>query len=227
MGPNAILPSEQRLGKRFGVSRVTVRLALSVLERAGLVSRQRGRGTIVSPPKVARHIVPVSSLEQDLRDQGLKLDTQVLKYERSAVPPPLVRGQLGLREGETVGLLWLLREVDDRVICHDERYLPPALAARFEPELVRQYSVTDILQDLAGLEITAAQWETEITPARSDIGKVLGGTAGTLVLVNTFMELFSSGAPAEFGVMSYRIDRVKFLFAASGPSLMLSSSHKR
>jgi GntR family transcriptional regulator len=227
MGPNSILPSEQRLAKRFGTSRVTIRLALSMLERAGLLSRHRGRGTIVSPPKVSRHIVPVSTLEQDLREQGFKLETHVLKYEPAVVPPPHIRQRLGLRRGAKAGLLWLIREVDDRVICHDERYVPASLAASFEPELVRQHSVTDLLQDLAGAEITAARWETEITPVRSDIAEVLGVTPGTLVLVNTFTELFSDDHPAEAGVMTYRIDRVKFLFAASGPLLTLSSSRKR
>ena len=52
--PNTILSTEQQLARRFGVSRLTLRRALGLLERSGLVSRQRGRGTIVSPPKVSR-----------------------------------------------------------------------------------------------------------------------------------------------------------------------------
>jgi DNA-binding GntR family transcriptional regulator len=112
--------------------------------------------------------------------------------------------------------------VDERVICHDERYLPSALAARFDPELVGRHAVTDILQDLAGFEITASRWDTEITPARTDVAAALGITPGSLVLVNSFVERFANDQPAEASITSYRIDRVKFLFAASGPTITLA-----
>jgi DNA-binding LacI/PurR family transcriptional regulator len=41
------LPSEQKLADRYGVSRITVRRAIEVLEEDGQVERQHGRGTFV------------------------------------------------------------------------------------------------------------------------------------------------------------------------------------
>lgn len=222
--PDSVLATEERLARRHGVSRATIRLALGLLERAGLVSRHRGRGTIVNPPKIVRHIIPVTPLEQDVRDQGRKLETHVLMYQPSVTPPPEVRRALGLRAGERVGLLWLLREVDDRIVCHDERYLPPRLAGRFDPQLVREHPVSDILQDLARSPITASTWETEISPARPDVADALRVSPGTLVLTNTFVERFEDGRASDAGIMSYRIDRVKFLFAASGSAVALATS---
>ena len=52
--PNSLLPAEHALAQQFGVSRVTIRRALGLLERSGLVSRERGRGTTVNPPKITR-----------------------------------------------------------------------------------------------------------------------------------------------------------------------------
>ncbi|WP_373019000.1 GntR family transcriptional regulator [Muriicola sp.] len=54
-GKDALLPGEQELGKIFGVSRITAKRALDELAVAGLVVRERGRGTRVrfvppSPP---------------------------------------------------------------------------------------------------------------------------------------------------------------------------------
>ena len=65
--PNTLLPTEQQLARRFGVSRLTLRRALGLLERSGLVSRQRGRGTIASLPKIGRLLAPLYTLEEDLR----------------------------------------------------------------------------------------------------------------------------------------------------------------
>ena len=42
------LPSENELGKKFSISRQTVRQATSVLESEGLLERRRGSGTYVS-----------------------------------------------------------------------------------------------------------------------------------------------------------------------------------
>jgi GntR family frlABCD operon transcriptional regulator len=46
--PDGRLPSESELGDRFGVSRITVRRAVSDLEEMGMVTRRQGRGTFVS-----------------------------------------------------------------------------------------------------------------------------------------------------------------------------------
>lgn len=45
------LPSENELGKKFLISRQTVRQATSVLESEGLLERRRGSGTYVSATK--------------------------------------------------------------------------------------------------------------------------------------------------------------------------------
>ncbi|MFG1961486.1 GntR family transcriptional regulator [Nonomuraea sp. NPDC049028] len=47
LAPGAALPSEAELRRRFAASRNTVRQALSVLEREGLVVAEHGRGRFV------------------------------------------------------------------------------------------------------------------------------------------------------------------------------------
>jgi GntR family transcriptional regulator len=50
--PGEILPSEAELEAQFGVSRTVIRKALDVLAADGQVVRQKGRGTVVAPPKL-------------------------------------------------------------------------------------------------------------------------------------------------------------------------------
>src|SRR6185295_5421346 len=108
--------------------------------------------------------VPVTTLEQDLREQGLKLETEVLSFQAAVVPPPHIRERLQLANRGRAGRLRLVRRVDQLVIGHDDRYFPKAIAARLDPDLARTEAVPDILQDLAGMDIAEATWETEITP---------------------------------------------------------------
>ncbi len=63
--PGKQLPTEPNLAREFGVGRVTVRRALSILETEGLLRREKGRGTFVhdSVPDVsARQILYVGEM---------------------------------------------------------------------------------------------------------------------------------------------------------------------
>ena len=59
-GDGGLLPSEATLSQRIGVSRATLREALSQLEQGGLIVRRHGIGTFVSP----RHPLVVAGLEE-------------------------------------------------------------------------------------------------------------------------------------------------------------------
>ena len=215
MGPNTLLPTEQQLARRFEVSRITIRRALSFLERKGVLSRERGRGTIVNSPKVTRHLVPVSPIEQDLLDQGLKLETRIARWQPRVDPPDPIRARLRLTGCEPVACLSLVRLVDDQVICHDERHFPLPPGKQFIPELISTRAVSQVLEDLWGLKMASDTWETEITPASREVATFLGVVPGVLAFVNTFTHYLEDGRPAETGVMSYRIDRVKFQFSTA------------
>lgn len=53
--PDMPLPSEREYAEQFGISRMTVRQALSNLVNEGFLYRLKGRGTFVSKPKWNKH----------------------------------------------------------------------------------------------------------------------------------------------------------------------------
>ncbi len=215
LAPNSLLPTEQQLAKRFGVSRVTVRVALDLLERNGQVSRLRGRGTTVSPPKITRRFFPWHSFEQDLIEQGIDYETRILFYDPAAEPPDFIRQRLRLDAGDTAGFLSLVRLVDDRIVCHERRHYPPDLAARFDPEAVGGRDASKVIEDLAGAPITDIDWESEIISASGEVAEAMDIAPRTLVVANTYTWHQEGGIPMESGVISYRIDRCKFKYEIS------------
>jgi GntR family transcriptional regulator len=70
----AKLPSEEKLAEAIGVSRVTLRDALSLLEQDGLLERRHGVGTFVrQPPPVLQVQLDVNqSLTELMREGGLE-----------------------------------------------------------------------------------------------------------------------------------------------------------
>ena len=214
LGPNALLPSELQLARRYGVSRVTIRRALGLLERGGLVSRRRGRGTVVNPPKVLRRPLAFT-LDDDLRRQASRLDTRVLHHEPEIEPPDAVRAALGLEPGATVQFLSLLRVVDDHVIAHEARYFALPVAKLLDVTALDERPVSALLADVVGVPITRLDWEIEFTPAPRDIAAALGITPGLLIASSTYSQHLENGWPIEAGVVSYRLDRVRFRFSSS------------
>lgn len=212
LAPNSLLPTEEQLSRRFGVSRVTVRAALDLLENSGLVSRLRGRGTVVSPEKVTRRFAPLSSFEKDLTSQGVRFETQVLDYRKSIAAPAPILKCLNLSHDDKVGCLSLLRLVDDRVVCHDLRYYPVEIAERIDPARAEKEDASEILESVVGTPITKVHWESEIIPASAEVAEALGVASRTLVLANLYTWFVDNGRPAEAGVITYRVDRCKFRF---------------
>jgi GntR family transcriptional regulator len=51
MSPGSRLPSEEQMAKQLGISRPTIRSALSALEQEGLVVRRHGVGTFATTPQ--------------------------------------------------------------------------------------------------------------------------------------------------------------------------------
>ena len=212
LGSNSLLPSEDQLAARFRVSRLTVRGALDLLERRGLVSRRRGRGTTVNPPKITRRFSPLSSFEKDMAEQGVAFETRLLSFEPAAAADADVGRRLGLAAGEKVGRLRLLRLVQGLIVCHDVRCYPPQIAARLEPRRMEAEDASEVAEDLAGARIGESEWESEIVSAPQDVAAALEIAPRALVLSNAYAWRSEAGRTTEAGSIHYRIDRCKFRY---------------
>ena len=87
---NGLLPSEADLGKLYGVSRATVREALSRLEQSGVVIRRHGVGTFVTSrlPLLQAGLEKLESIETLAERIGLK--TQMGEYTKLERPPDIL-----------------------------------------------------------------------------------------------------------------------------------------
>ena len=75
-----LLPTEDYLSECLGVSRLTVREAVTVLEREGIVSRVQGKGTLINSfaKKLENRLDLGSDIEGCLRENGLDVEFEVL-----------------------------------------------------------------------------------------------------------------------------------------------------
>jgi GntR family transcriptional regulator len=85
------LPGEEELGHVYGVSRMTSRQALQVLKQQGFASRQRGRGTFVTQPKVEKDITHLSGFTAEMHRRAAGCDRGRLPPSRTVSRYPKVR----------------------------------------------------------------------------------------------------------------------------------------
>lgn len=123
--PGDMLPPESELGEIYGVSRITVRRALSDLSNKGLVSPRQGRGTYVRDPAEADAPCLVSFTESALR-AGDTPGSQLLGFDRLPARHP-VSDLLELEGTEPVHRMQRLRLLNSRPMFVSTVYLPVAM----------------------------------------------------------------------------------------------------
>src|SRR5205823_1255069 len=106
--PHSQLPSEREWVKRLGVSRITVRQALSELVQQGYLYTVPGKGFFVGERKNARELNAFLSFTAASESRGEAPSNKVL--EAKLVPAPAsVAHDLGIAPGAEVVLLKRLR----------------------------------------------------------------------------------------------------------------------
>ncbi len=120
--PGDRIPSESELGEAFGLSRMTVRRAISILIDGGLLRSERGRGTFVINPRTDGGLFFIPDFHEEMRAQGA--DSHVRLLGVKLVPAPGVPARkLGVRRGKRVIYLERILEGDGEPLVLDRKYL--------------------------------------------------------------------------------------------------------
>ena len=117
------MPSESDLAVELGVSRTTVRGALSQLENEGTIYRRQGAGTFVNEPglQIKSRLEEMWSYEEVLRDHGYTPSVEVLRVAEEQASD-VVANDLALAVGDPVlSMEKLFLEDDEPVVLTHNR----------------------------------------------------------------------------------------------------------
>jgi GntR family transcriptional regulator len=171
------LDNQRQLAQSFGVTLMTLRQALDVLARDGLITRRHGLGTFVAPPPVDYDILQFRTLAGDLSAVGEDVATRFLR-SRFVRADRRVAEELGLAEGARIFVLERLRLVDGQPLSFQVSHLPAVIGEEAAKADLTVTPLRHVLSFKLGIEITAAR-ETvsaETLPARA--ARELGCAAG-------------------------------------------------
>lgn len=206
-----LLPTEDELQEKFMTSRTTIRNAIGILEREGLVIRKQGKGTVVKEPKTAQNMNYITSFTETLKEKNVAVETGSLTVELIN-PPTKIMTLLNLKKGEKVYLIQRLRVADGIPIAFMSNYILP----RFTPNLtdkknlLREKGLYQILEEEYGLKLHRAVETIEAYnsgPLETDLLQVPEKTPLFHTIRITYLE---EGTPFEVVISVIRADKYKY-----------------
>jgi GntR family transcriptional regulator len=209
--PGDMLPPEIALSQQLGVSRITIRQALSDLTNAGLLVRQRAVGTFVAQP---RKVIPfirehLGSLTDEIAAQGLELQSRVLQQELITASGDIMY-ELEMKRPAKVVLIRRLRSVNGIPLALETAHHP---YDRF-PELLTMNltdcSIYDILDKRYDARPVTAHDRFVADLAIGEMAQLLEVNEGAPVMRFKRTAKDKNGIPMEFSISIYRADQHQF-----------------
>jgi GntR family transcriptional regulator len=198
------LPDEVTLAGDLGVSRNTLRAALSPLIYEGLLSRTPRVGTRVVRQSVETSLAAWGSFTEEMRRKGIEVQNLEVALSRVKAGPEEAGG-LGVGRGAWVWRLRRLRGWGGRPAVLAISWLHPRLGIRGGEDFDRP--LYEVLRKASGAVAAVSREEITAVAAGADLGRALRIPAGTPALLRTRTILDSRGRPMEFNRNYYRVDR--------------------
>jgi GntR family transcriptional regulator len=202
--PEQRLPSEEELTKRFQVSKITVRQALTELAQSGYINREQGRGTFVAKRKFDEGPRELTSFTEEMRRHSLTATSRVLDQSEGEMDDR-VAGALRLPARSPAVTIKRLRLADSEPLSVQTAHIPAALIPGLRmPEGASLY---EILRRDYELYPARARETYVAAVADETAAALLGIPVGAPVFEVERVTLTANEKPFEFVQSTVRGDR--------------------
>lgn len=201
------LPTLDELMREFGVARVTVRQAVELLARDGLLSPQQGRGTFVTGQPAQDRWLKLETSLRDLADV-YRDDKPKLTLIEEASAQPILHAQ----DGTPAARYHFMKRVhsrNDEAYCVISIYLDDRVF-RMAPRRFRRETVVPVLLDLPKVRIARARQTLAISAADVDVATHLDIAVNAPVAEVRRVCTAVDGTVLYVGEVTYRGDYVHF-----------------
>jgi GntR family transcriptional regulator len=207
--PGMLIPSEPELCREFGVSRITVRRAVSELVYEGKLRTVQGKGTFVAEPKLQERFVQRAfGIYEDMERRGLRLTTTILRQE--VIPASIeVAARLKIRPGERTHVLVRLRSVQDEKLLVSTTFIPEVLCPGLVNDDLSSGSLYRHLQTKYNLAIARGERSLEAIAAGQWEARLLDIALGSPLLRLDSVAYLANGQAFEYSQTLHRGDRAR------------------
>lgn len=206
-----LLPSENNLVESYHVSRATVRQALNLLEREGLVHKAKGKGTFISKHRVRYPLTTFISTSEDMRRRGWQPGIEVLSFEELESYSPVTES-LEISDADKIYELCRLRLGDDDPVGIQWAYLPVKICPGLI-DLDLATSLTQVMEQHFGIKFWSAhEFLRARLPTKFEAQKLQIPENLPVIYMERITFSFE-GAPVEFLQSVWRSDCYEYEFS--------------
>lgn len=176
------LPSEVELAARYGVTRMTLRQALSALVNDGMLVRRRGVGTfVVQDAAKRRNMSRLTGFTEDMRNDGRVVETRMLTQQIEPSSTEIAKS-LQLPTGAHVIHVGRLRIVDGEPVIVQRSWIPYDRCPDLWNEPLVDDSLYTTLHDRYGIQLRRADQRIRALAATEEPATLLEVPVGTPLL---------------------------------------------
>src|ERR1700677_877216 len=203
------LPTEDRLIRRFAVSRTTVRKALQNLSDRGLIEIRRGTGTFVTQPRITQELTELTGFVEDMDALGHAATARLI--DRIVVAADAdVAEHLALAVGTRVMRIRRVRLANGVGMSLDETYLPLEIGQKIVTHDLEAEPIFTLLEQRYDIPLVEAEYRLEAVAPPEDGEAARGGADGSPIFLIERTSYSVGGQPVDYEKLHYRGDLIRF-----------------
>ena len=201
-----LLPDEVSLSSSLGISRNTLRAAISRLVAEGRLERRDGIGTRVVEPRIKSGIGAWHSFTREMAAKGIVVETFSIDARQVAATSEVARA-LQIEAGTQVLRVDRVRGWEGKPEVHFRSYLHPRVGLTEKSDF--RQPLYELIQAKSSIIADQSMEELTAVIAKNDLSQLLAVPVGTALLRRERVVLDPGRRPIEFSVVHYRCDRFR------------------
>jgi GntR family transcriptional regulator len=207
--PGDAIPAARELEKEFGVSNITIRRAIELLERDGSILPRRGQRARVGEPGSDIVEIEISGDFRAWMDMaiGRKLGITAEILDREEIPCPRpIRDILKIGPDEKVERIKRVRKLKGNPISYYVNYGPSHLFKRLSGREIEKHSFIETFQKACSIRLKSMEQRVRSTCADMDLADILQVRFGFPLFFVQNIYYLANGTPMAVTHMYYRSD---------------------
>jgi len=198
-----LLPKEESLSKKFGVSRNTIRQAINKLVQEGLIERKKGVGSKVVQKKISTRLDNWISFTKEMKLQGIDVVNYLIDISMVNADEEVYKA-LSISKPQKIWCLKKIRGSKEAKYLYSISYFHPRTGISDKDNFKKP--LYDLLEEEHDTIVTVSKEKLRAIIAGKELAEILNTEENDPVLKRERIVFDSGNRPVEYNKVYYKTD---------------------